>query len=167
MASHTTHLTTGMGILGFVVLIVVVGSLVVMSKTSRIVLLILLAGSLYYGYTISAVFNGGNEPEFGELKIAMTLLSANIGGFIVAAVLGVMKRTSSGDAHYTARRKSFFAFLTKWVALYSLYAFVGGKLIDLAMGEDDVGWFFMRIWGLHGFIALLLLWFVFKRKKTI
>lgn len=156
-----------MGILGLVGLIIVLGCLGVMSKTSRIVLLILLAGSLYYWYSISAVFHGGSGPEMSELKMAMTLLSANIGGFIVAAVLGVLKSGSSSDAHYVARRKAFFAFLVKWGAIYAVYAFLGGKLIDLAMGEDGVGWFFMRVWGLYGFIALLLLWLVFKRRKAV
>ncbi|MFD4836291.1 hypothetical protein ACFWP0_02210 [Achromobacter sp. NPDC058515] len=155
-----------MGILGIIGLIVVLGCFGVMSKTSRILLSILLAGSLYYWYSISAVFHGGSGPDMGQLQIAMTLLSANIGGFVVAAVLGMMKKGSTSEAHYAARKKAFFAFLVKWGAIYAVYAFAGGKLIDLAMGEDGVGWLFMRVWGLYGFIALLLLWLVFKPKKA-
>ncbi len=154
-----------MGILGVIGLIVVLGCFGVMSKTSRILLSILLAGSLYYWYSISAVFHGGNGPDMDELQMAMTLLNANIGGFIVASVLGMMKKNSTSEAHYATRKKAFFALLLKWGGIYVVYAFVGGKLIYLAFGGENVGWLFMRVWGLYGFIALLLLWLMFKPKK--
>lgn len=157
---------TLMGILGLIGFVIVLGCFGVMSRTSRILLSLLLGASLYYWYSISAVFHGGSGPDMGELKVAMTLLSANIGGFAVAAALGMMRKSSASPAHYAARKKAFFTFLAKWGLIYGVYAFVGGKLIDLAMGEDGAGWFFMRVWGLYGFIALLLLWFFFKPKKA-
>jgi len=155
-----------MGIIGLIGLIIVLGSFGIMSKTSRILLSILLAGSLYYWYSISAVFHGGSGPEMSEVKFAMTLLSANIGGFVVATVLGIMKKNSLDEAHYAARRKAFFLFLAKWGGVYAVYAFVGGKLVDLALGENGAGWFIMRAWGLYGFIALLVLWLIFKEKAA-
>ncbi|WP_323011290.1 hypothetical protein [Castellaniella sp.] len=154
-----------MGIIGFIGTIIALGSFYVMSRASRILLSALLAGSLYYWYSISAVFHGGSGPDMSELKFAGTLLSANIGGFVVATVLGIMKKNSTDDAHYSARRKALFMFLAKWGGIYAAYSFVGGKLIDLALGEDGAGWFIMRVWGLYGFIALLLLWLIFKRNR--
>lgn len=154
-----------MGIIGFIGLILVIGCFYIMSRTSKIVLALLLAGSLYYWYSISAVFHGGSGPDMGELKIAMTLLSANIGGFVVAAVLGIMKQSSNSDAHYANKKKKFFVFLAKWGAIYAVFSMVGGKLIDWITGEDGMGWLFMRVWGIYGFAALLLLWFIFKPKQ--
>jgi len=155
-----------MGIVGFIGVVIALGSFYVMSRTSRVLLSVLLAGSLYYWYSISAVFHGGSGPDMGEVKIAMTLLSANIGGFIVATVLGIMKRNSSDEDHYAARKKTFFVFLAKWGAIYAAYAFIGGKLIDLIFREDGVGWFFMRAWGPYVFIAILILRLIFKKKET-
>ncbi|WP_241049272.1 hypothetical protein [Achromobacter xylosoxidans] len=155
-----------MGILGLIGFVIVLGCFGVMSRTSRILLALLLGASLYYWYSISAVFHGGSGPDMGELKVAMTLLSANIGGFVVAAVLGIMQKSSTSPAHYATRKKAFFTFLAKWGLIYGAYTFAGSKLIDLALGGDDVGWLFMRVWGLYGFIALLLLWFFFRPKKA-
>lgn len=56
----------------------------VISKVSRIVLVLLFLVSLYYWYSISAVFHGGIGPSFDELKIALMLMSANVGGLILA-----------------------------------------------------------------------------------
>jgi len=151
-----------MGILGLIGLLFAVGGFSVMSKTSRILLVILLGGSLYYWQSISAVFHGGNGPDLGELKIAMTLLSANIGGFVLGSVLGVAKRSSTSEIHYQERKKAIFTFLVKWGIIYAIYSFVGGKVIDLISGEDGMGWLFMRVWGIYGFVALIIIWLVLK-----
>ncbi|WP_137175117.1 hypothetical protein [Massilia sp. HP4] len=153
-----------MGILGF---FVVVGGLIAMSTTSRVFMTILFGASIYYWQSISAVLHGGNGPSLDELKMAMTLLSANIGGFIVATVLGVLKSDSGSDRHYREKRKVFLIFLAKWGSIYAAYAYICGKLIDWGYGEEGIGWFFMRAWGVYGFIVLLVLWFVFKPRKQI
>ncbi|WP_341668218.1 hypothetical protein [Alcaligenes sp. SDU_A2] len=156
-----------MGIIGLLGGIIVLGCFSIMSKTSRIVLGLLLAGSLYYWYSISAVFQGGNGPSMSELQIAMMLLSANIGGLILAAILGAFQRSSTSELHYAQRRKALFLVLAKWGGIYVLYNFIGSKLIDLVMGEEDVGWISMRIWGQYGFILLVALWFFHKKKKKV
>jgi hypothetical protein len=155
-----------MGIIGIIGLILVLAGFSVMSKTSRIILAILLGGSLYYWQSISAVLHGGSGPNIDELKMAMTLLSANIGGFIIATILGVIKSNSTNEGHYQERKKGFFTFLVKWGLIYAIYSFICGKLIDWGYGEDGIGWFFMRAWGVYGFIAILVLWFIFKPGKS-
>lgn len=155
-----------MGILGVIGFIVFLAGLGIMSKTSRVILIILLCGSIYYWQSISAVFHGGSGPEMNEVKIALTLLSANIGGFIVAVILGILKKNSINEKNYYEKKKKFFTFLAKWGIIYGIYSFSVGKLIDLGFGEDGIGWFFMRAWGIYGFIALLILWLIFKPRKS-
>ena len=155
-----------MGIIGIIGFIIFLAGLGVMSKTSRVILIILLCGSIYYWQSISAVFHGGSGPEINEIKIAITLLSANIGGFIVAVILGVMKKNSVSEMHYHEKKKKFFSFLAKWGIIYGIYSYAVGKLIDLGFGEDGIGWFFMRTWGIYGFIVLLIIWSIFKPRKS-
>lgn len=156
-----------MGIIGVVGFVIFLAGLTIMSKTSRIMLILLLCGSIYYWQSISAVFHGGSGPEMNEVKIALTLLSANIGGFIVAAILGILKKNSINEKHYNDKKKRLFSFLAKWGVIYGIYSFTVGKLIDLGFGEDGIGWFFMRAWGMYGFIALLLLWLMVKPRKSV
>jgi len=156
----------------FLVLIAIVVGLYLMPRTSVILLSTLFLGSLYYWYSISGAIHGGGGPTMGELKLAMTLWGANIGSFVLALILGILKKVSTQEADYVRRKKNLFVFLAKWGAIYTIYSFAGGKLIDWimggeVMGDEGVGWLFMRAWGIYGFIAILLLWLIFRRKKTM
>lgn len=156
-----------MGILGLAGFLLFLGGLAIMSKTSRVVLILLLGASIYYWQSISAVFHGGSGPEMHELKMAFTLLSANIGCFIIACILGILKNNSINEIQYRAKKMKFFTFLAKWGLIYGAYAYTVGKLIDWVVGEDGIGWFFMRAWGSYGFVALLVLWWIFKPRKAV
>lgn len=98
--------------------------------------------------------------------MAVTLLNANIGGFIVAAILGVLKKNSTNEEHYHEKKKKLFKFVAKWGIIYGIYSFSVEKIIDLGLGGNGAGWFIMRAWGTYGFIALLVLWLIFKPSKS-
>lgn len=144
---------------------VVLSCLRYLSTTSKVLLSLLLAGSLYYWYSIAAVFNGGINPEFEEIKFAYTLISANIGGLILGIVLGIIKHKSEGEEQYTARRKKLFLFLLKWGGIYAIYSLVGMKIIDYVTGQEESGWLVMKVWGMYGFAALWLIWFFWKNHR--
>lgn len=154
-----------MVILAFIGLFIVLSCFRYLSTTSKIVLSVLLICTLCYWYSISQVFHGGAGPEFDELKTALTLFTANIGGLILAIVLGIMRLKSESEDQYIERRKKLFLFLFKWGGIYTIYSMVGGKILDYVIGQEDIGWFFMRAWGIQSFIVLLLLWFFFKKSR--
>ena len=111
------------------------------------------------------MFHGGAGPEFDEIKIALTLFNANVGGLVLAIVLGIMRHKSENEAQYLARRKKLFLFLFKWGGIYTVYSMVGGKILDYVIGQEDIGWLLMKGWGVYGFVVLLLLWFFLKKSR--
>lgn len=154
-----------MVILALIGVFIVLSCLRYLSKTSKIVLSVLLICTLYYWYSISQVFHGGAGPEFDEIKIALTLFNANVGGLVLAIVLGIMRHKSENEAQYLARRKKLFLFLFKWGGIYTVYSMVGGKILDYVIGQEGIGWLLMKGWGVYGFVVLLLLWFFLKKSR--
>ncbi|CAN0621901.1 conserved membrane protein of unknown function [Burkholderia multivorans] len=129
-----------------------------MSKPSRAICLFLLVGSLGYAYNASYLVNG-DGPDFEQAKNLLTLYSLNIGVFVLAVTLGIMRRASDSDAEYLGKKKSLFAFLVKWGIIYGIYSFVGQKMVNKVMDDDTAGFFIMKFFGIYGFGALLAIYY--------
>jgi hypothetical protein len=148
-----------MGIL--IGILILFASFGVMSKPSRAICLLLLIGSLIYAYHSSYLENGFG-PDFDQVKNLLTLYSLNIGVFVLAVVLGIMKKSSDSDAEYMGKKKALFSFVLKWGAIYAVYSFIGQKIINKLMDDDTAGFFIMKFFGIYGFGALLIIYYVVR-----
>ncbi|WP_300750145.1 hypothetical protein [Janthinobacterium sp.] len=143
-------------------LLLVLGGLYIMSTAFRTLFLLVLASSIYYGYSVSYL-SSGIGPDIAEVRSLLTLYSINMGLFVLAAYLGFQLSLSKSPEDYRARRFSTFKFLLKWGGLYLIFSFIVQRIIDKVVGEDGIGFFAMRAFSPYFAIFFLILVFVLPR----
>lgn len=149
----------------FPLLLLFVGMLV-MSWPFRLIILATFGATVAYVIYIQSL--GGpdqlasEQDQIAVFKNYWSLLSVNIGLFLVATWLGLVRRLSSTDAFYRQRRLRFFLFVAKWGAVYFAFSILARYLMRKSGADDLEAWVLVRSFGMYGFAVCLIVFYLLK-----
>jgi len=149
----------------FVIVVATIIAWFVMSRPFFLLMAAVFIGSFAFGVYATASANTTDR----EGLFVITLISANIGLYLLAIFLGILRKILDSEGDYKEKRNLIFKFLGKWGGLYTAFAFIARLILTPITGDSVTAWFAVKLYGVPVFAVLVMAFYIrrFKRKQRL
>lgn len=140
-----------------------------MSGPSRAMVLSVFGTTIVYVLWVQdqgGLDSGSNADDFELFKNFLTLFTVNVGLFLTATLLGIVRVASASEESYRQSRSKILLFLAKWGGIYFAYTIIARFVLTSAGTGNEEAWMLVRFWGLYGFVGCLIVYFIVKGDKS-